>query len=223
MNTKCTFRIQAILFASVLFWALLADTWGYSAALFGSMPGGKAVYDAASRLLWAVPFFVLIVKRPFPLAVEGKALLSLRCHWKSTLIVFAAVTAYALAGMFASHGGFWINTDSALGQVLVKFIIVAIVEELVYRGWGMNALMERMGGRGANALASLYFVLLHTPVYFIRWYLYGSLAWQAMLTQAAYVFVLGLVFGYLFRKSRSILPPMLVHFWSDFSSVLLIG
>ena len=49
------------------------------------------------------------------------------------------------------------------------------------------------------------------------------MALSAMLTQAVYVLILGLVFGYLFKKSKNILPAMLIHFWSDFGSILLIG
>lgn len=75
----------------------------------------------------------------------------------------------------------------------------------------------------ANVLASLYFAALHIPAYLIHWYLDGVLNLSAMLTQAVSVFILGLIFGWVFQKSKSIWPPMLIHFWYDFSFVLFIG
>lgn len=128
-----------------------------------------------------------------------------------------------IAGMFFNHGGFWINSEIYLSQELPKFLMVAFVEETVYRGWGMNAFSAFMSERKANILLTVYFIILHIPSYLIKWYLYGSISIEAMLVQAIYVLIMGLIMGYLFRKSKSLIPSMFIHFWSDFVSVLIIG
>ena len=218
-------KIHLSMLLSVVLWAIVTDAWGYSSLLFGSMPDGWSgyIYGYLSRLVWAVPFIIFIFRYSAQISVNSRELFLHKIHWKSFLGFFFGITAYAIAGMILNHGGFWLNPDLNILQELPKFLIVGFVEEIVYRGWGMNAFAACMKEKKANIWASLYFVLLHFPSYFIHWYLDGTLALSAMLTQAVYVFVLGLVFGYLFRKSKSILPAAVIHFWSDFSSILFIG
>ncbi|MBU9745063.1 CPBP family intramembrane metalloprotease [Lachnospiraceae bacterium ASD3451] len=218
-------KIHLSMLLSVVLWAIVTDAWGYSSLLFGSMPDGWSgyIYGYLSRLVWAVPFIIFIFRYSAQISVNSRELFLHKIHWKSFLGFLFGITAYAIAGMILNHGGFWLNPDLNILQELPKFLIVGFVEEIVYRGWGMNAFAACMKEKKANIWASLYFVLLHFPSYFIHWYLDGTLAVSAMLTQAVYVFVLGLVFGYLFRKSKSILPAAVIHFWSDFSSILFIG
>lgn len=101
--------------------------------------------------------------------------------------------------------------------------MVGFVEEIVYRGWGLNSLSVFMSERKATVITNFYFVALHFPAYLIKWYLHGSIAIEAMFIQAVYVFVLGIIFGYLFKKSKSLLPAIFVHFCCDFISLLIIG
>lgn len=111
--------------------------------------------------------------------------------------------------MFVNHGGFWVNPDVLIAREFFKFLMVGFVEEIVYRGWGMNAFSTLMNEKKANLLSSIYFVVLHFLSYFIHWYMDGTFAISSMLSQAIYVLVMGLIFGYLFRKSKSLLPPKL--------------
>lgn len=218
-------RIHLSLIGSVILWAAVTNAWNYSDFLFRGMPDGWGgyLYGYLSRLAWSLPFILLIVKNAGRIWLPAKELFALKVHWPSFLLVFAAATGYAVAGMFANHGGIWLNPHILLVQELPKFLVVGFAEETVYRGWGMNAFSRHMSFGRANLSASLYFVVLHFPSYFIHWYLDGTFALFAMLTQAVYVFVLSLIFGWTFKKSQSIWPPMLIHFWCDFASVLLIG
>lgn len=218
-------NIHLSLMLSILLWTVVTDAWQYSSVLFGNMPDGwgKYLYGFLSRLLWAAPFIFLIYRNTKHISVGMKDLFLHKICWRPTVVILFLITAYAVLGMLVNHGGFWINPDILLAQELPKFLVVGFAEEIVYRGWGMNAFMAFVSARKANILSSVYFVVLHFPSYFIKWYLNGSLAISAMLTQAVYVFVLGLLFGYIFRKNRSIIPSMVIHFWADFSSVLFIG
>ena len=149
---------------------------------------------------------ILIIKNREGVKVRFRDLFMHRWHWPSFLITFAGLTLYAVIGMFVNHGGLWLNPDAVIIQELLKFLMVGFAEEIVYRGWGMNALASHMSEQKANLEAVVYFVLLHVPAYFVHWYLEGIFRWQALLNQLVFVVALGLVFGYLFRKNRSILP-----------------
>ena len=101
--------------------------------------------------------------------------------------------------------------------------MVAFVEELVYRGWGLNALSAFVSERKANVVSTIFFILLHLPAYFIKLFLGSTFPTAAVATQCTFVLVLGLLFGYLYRKGKSLWSPMLVHFLGDFLGVMLIG
>lgn len=216
-------NIHITLVLSVVFWAVVTDAWNYSSFLALPDRWGNYLYGYYSRMLWALPFLLLAMKYSSRLSVSFKGLFSSKIHWKSFLLLFFMITAYTVAAMYANHGGFWFHATINPAQELPKFLIVGFAEEMVYRGWGMNALASFMSVKAANICSSLYFVLLHFPSYFIHWFLDGNLALSTMLVQAVYVFVLGLIFGYIFRKSKSLLPSMFLHFWSDFASVLFVG
>ena len=125
--------------------------------------------------------------------------------------------------MFFNHGGLWINPDFSFLKHFPTFLMVAFVEELVYRGWGLNALSAFVSERKANVVSTIFFILLHLPAYFIKLFLGSTFPTAAVATQCTFVLVLGLLFGYLYRKGKSLWSPMLVHFLGDFLGVMLIG
>ena len=164
--------------------------------LFGNMHNnwGDYLYGLVSRGIWSIPFIVLIIKCADNLPENSKELFSHKWHWKSIIIALSAITVYLVVGMFVNHGGFWVNQDVCISQVFLKFLMLGVAEEIVYRGFGMNAFSAFMSERKANLLSSIYFVMLHFASYFIHWYLDGTFAVTAMLTQAIYVLVMGLIF-----------------------------
>lgn len=115
------------------------------------------------------------------------------------------------------------NPGIIFPQELLKFFIVGFVEELVYRGYGLNMLSTFMRGRRANIISSLFFAALHLPAYFIHWYRGQAFSLGTMLTQVTGSFVLGLIFGVVFQKSKSVWASAAVHFWYDFSFVTFIA
>lgn len=217
--------VYGLLTISVLFWAVLSDAWGYSEHLFTSLPNNwnQYIYGYISRLIWAMPFLLLIVRDKYKGAIPSKKLLGFHFHWKSFLTVLAISTIYVLCTMFFIHGSWWINPNIIFWQVLSKFLVVGFVEELVYRGFGLNMLSNFSSGRTANIVSSLFFAAVHIPAYFIHWYCSGMFSLTEMITQVITAFIFGLIFGIVFRKSNSIWSSAIIHFWYDFSFVLFIG
>lgn len=97
-------------------------------------------------------------------------------------------------------------------------IIAPIVEEIVFRGAVLFGLMKRYRFHMANVIASLLFVGAHLP----GWHFSGVLIQN--LTQplggALSIFVLGLIFGFVVRKSRSIAGGIVAHGINNFFSML---
>lgn len=198
---------------------------GYSEYFLISLPNdwNRYIYGYISRLIWTMPFLLLIERDKHECAIPSKKILEFHFHWKSFLTVLVLSTIYVLCRMFSLHGGWWINPNIIFLQVLSKFGVVGFVEELVYRGFGLNMLSKYMSGRKANVISSLFFAAVHLPSYFIHWYCDSMFSLTAMLIQAISAFVFGLIFGVMFRKSKSIWPPTIIHFGYDFSYIVFIG
>ncbi len=208
---------------SVLLWAVLSDAWGYSENMRLPDEWNTYIYGYISRTIWVLPFLLLIIKHKSKYPV-----FTLHFNWKPLFIAITACTAYIFGGMLVNHGGWWVNPDVfsrnyGLVQTLLKYMLVGFVEETVYRGFGLVRLAEFMGPRAANAASALFFTAVHIPAYFIHWYRLGTLNLPAMLAQAGTAFVLGIIFGIIFTKSKSLWPPIILHFWYDLESVLFIG
>lgn len=217
--------VYSLLILSVLLWAVLSDAWGYSERFFKGMPDAwnRYLYAYLSRLIWVLPFLLLAAKQKQEGAIPPKQLFGFHFHWKSFLPALALSTLYILCGMLLTHSGWWISPTLPIAQELGKLLIVGFVEELVYRGFGLNRLSSFLSGRAANLISSLFFAALHLPAYFIRGYRGIPFSGAAMLTQAISAFILGLIFGLIFQKSKSVWAPAIIHFWYDFSFVLFIG
>ncbi len=223
--TKGKLYVYIFLVISVLFWAVITDAWGYSEHFLTSLPNdwNRYIYGYISRMVWSMPFLVLVVKETRKNAIPPKQVFGFHFHRKSFLAALALSTGFVLCGMYLTHGGWWTNPNIIFSQELSKFLIVGFVEELVYRGFGLTMLSQYMSGRKATVISALFFAALHIPAYFIHWYCDGIFLLTTMLTQLISAFLMGLMFGILFRKSKSVWASALVHFWYDFVFIVFIG
>ncbi len=222
-NSKAS--VYGLLILSVLLWAALSDAWGYSERFLTGIPDAwrKYLYAYLSRLIWVLPFLLSVLTQNQEGTLPPKQLFGFHFHWQSFWLSLAVSTLYILCGMFLTHGGWWIHPTLPPAREMGKLLIVGFVEELVYRGFALNRLSAFMSGRRANLVSSVFFAALHVPAYFIHWYRGAPFSGAAMLTQVISSFILGLIFGLLFQKSKSVWAPAIVHFWYDFSFVFFIG
>ncbi|MEM2167776.1 MAG: CPBP family intramembrane glutamic endopeptidase [Candidatus Bathyarchaeia archaeon] len=84
-----------------------------------------------------------------------------------------------------------------LQTALYMLTFVGFCEELLFRGMLMTSLEKHMGGKPALILQSLIFAILH-------------LTWRIPL-EVAFVFAAGIIFGLLFKRGRSLIPPTVAH------------
>lgn len=123
----------------------------------------------------------------------------------ATLLLLVIV----LYGLIAAPVGY---RFSPVLQVGILFgLIVAWVEEVVWRGYALPRLVERHGLVGACVVLTLVWLLFHAPLYlapeYNAWGALGFAAWAPFY--AAFTFYL----GWLGASIRySVLLPMLSHF-----------
>ena len=216
-------KIYLSLLGFFLLWTIMTDEWGDAQLLFGT-ENTQLVwgYDVLNRLIWAMLAIVLLFTYRKEIPVTLKQLFTNKSELKPFLLAFIGITIYSLIAMFLNYGRFRLNPEFFFWQTLIKYLTVGFVEELVYRGWAMNAFSKFWPFWKANLVSTFFFILIHFPRYFVRFYLTGNLAFGAMIGQAGFVLICGLLFGYLFHKGKSLCSPMIAHFWVDFLFVLLL-
>ena len=107
---------------------------------------------------------------------------------------------------FNTEMGAFENGDY-IWMLLEVSIIGPMVEELLFRGLVFH-FVERDTGKEGAAI-------------FISALLFGI--WHGIFVQGVYTFLIGLVLGYLYAKTRKLIWPFLVHFVNNFSGTLPPG
>lgn len=209
----------------IAFWAILREI-DFAKTFFGfvSDETWQGVFEGVlRRIIWIAPVIWLIKHYESDLKVNFKDMFLNRINFKLFSVFFGFFTIYTLASMFVAHGGFHINKINFWAK-LITFITVGFVEELAYRGWALNAFSKFMSDRKANFVSSIFFLLLHYPAYISHWFTTGTLNMSGtnnvfelsgFLFHTLLIVIWGLIFGYVFRKNKSVTSPMILHSYYD--------
>ena len=213
--------ILLTLFGFVLLWAVVTDAWGYSSSL--AFNYGKQVYALLCRLFWVFPAICLIKRHSDSLSIGKKELFS-KPVWNRSLVTILIISVIlTFAGMLIMHGGLWFNPEINIPLKIIVICCVGFVEETVFRGWGYNALRRIVSEKKAVILSTLFFVLLHSPAYFVRFYRLGAMDYQTWITQSISAIVWGIVFCRLLKKSKTIWNPIIAHVVYDVLATVFVG
>lgn len=209
------------LFGFVLLWAVVTDAWGYSSHF--EINYGNYIYAYLSRLIWVAPAIWLITRHSASLSISKNALFSRPVWNKHLAIVLIVSLIVPLVGMLVTHGGFWLNPTVNIPLEIIKICLVGFVEETVYRGWGYNALSATVTNNKAVIYSTVFFVLLHSPAFFVRLYRLGTMDYSTWLTQSFTAAIWGVVCCWLLKRSKTIWNPIIAHTAYDVFTVLFVG
>ena len=102
-----------------------------------------------------------------------------------------------------------------VGQFLIS--IPSIFEEAAFRGIVLTVFLSKYTERRSIIFSSVGFELMHL----LNLISGGELVW--VLGQVVWAFIIGLFYGYVFVRTRSLLPPMIVHYLGNVFISSLIG
>lgn len=169
-------------------------------ALIGLMIGRARVVDAGFRKIGLVPRWPL---RDIYWGLAG-GVIALGLAGAVGLIVNFISTLLGQPVDPVAHEALKMLREEFSVELLVALIISAVflaplVEELAFRGVFQTSLLRLFGERRwpALLLAAAVFSIIH----------YAVVPWQALFP----LFILGLVFGYLYERTGSLLTPILAH------------
>ncbi len=216
MEEKSTKLTAAILYAIVLYalWTVLELLVVPAIQTQLSETAFDLIKEVVLKtLIWAVPSVYFIRKYDKALYIGKDEICSVG---RSTLWVLPGlllITVYFLAFAWQQYGKITVNPAfqgfRATGVLVVLF--VGIGEELVFRGWLLNAMLQEKRQWLPVLLNAVLFVLIHFPV----WFREGMLG--LYLTSGAFlqIMVLAVVLSWSFIKSRSIVVSVILHvYWN---------
>jgi membrane protease YdiL (CAAX protease family) len=176
------------------------------------LPKGKRTfrqYLDDIRLTRMQPFFRLV-------------LLALSCYVILALSQVAASFVYRLFERLPINRNFIslvfdLSRDLPPGSPSLLISIPSIFEEAAFRGIVLAVFLSKYTERKSIIFSSVGFGLMHL----LNLVTGGELVW--VLGQIVWAFIIGLFYGYVFVRTRSLLPPMIVHYLGNVFISSLVG
>jgi len=159
--------------------------------------------------VWVLPAMLLIYTFRDTVKIGFKEMFTTKVKWWRYLWVYALLVVWVLLGGFFQPGvlSFVITLNS-----LIIVLFVGITEEMVFRGWLLNATAKDMPQWVAILINAALFLAIHFP----RWIQEGIF----INTFASFNFIgivaLSIIFSISFLKSKNILIPITMHMLYDF-------
>ncbi len=168
----------------------------------------RAITSAIIKIvIWVIPVILLIkiMEKNSPFPYLGL------CHnfrkglkwtgWVSLVFIsfFVVLNFIVLDNTIDFQLGFneWLNI----------ILLVGITEEIVFRGFLLKKLMDSFRFWIANTITSFLFVSIHFPI----WIYKGLFEFPNILSSIISVFVMGIIFGFVYKKSNSLWSVIIIH------------
>lgn len=100
-------------------------------------------------------------------------------------------------------------------EVLNSVLLAGLLEEMMFRGFILQEIHKRLDFWKANALTALLFVAIHYPV----WIRLGTFF---HFETHLYIFLVGLLFGYVYKKTGSLWAAIILHSAHNFFLAILL-
>lgn len=204
------------LFIFYLWWAVeeICD-WQYSSILLLQ----ESISALVKFATWSIPAYFLIKKYSDRLAIGYSTMFKNHFRFWPYLGLFILMLIYLFATVYFTSETIRINPSWHPTDLIGSFLIVGITEELVFRGWILNALLTKFKTWVALLIDSILFLVIHFPI----WYRTGTFLSNFASGAEFTVIILGILFGLLFIKSKNIFVPIIFHmFWDLILTVFLL-
>ena len=181
----------------------------------------RAIYSSAVKLiLWDVSAFGFAywVRHASPLQYLGLSVMPPARRWLLYLIVIGLFTG-TIIGFETIFGGHALSLVGMPFTVTIPdilfYLVSPVIEEILFRGLLLKELASLMPQWSANLLTSLLFAGIHLPF----WLSHGGSS-ETVLANTVGVLIFSLVAGWLYLKSASVWPSVLVHIVNNCISAL---
>ncbi|MCL2842059.1 MAG: CPBP family intramembrane metalloprotease [Oscillospiraceae bacterium] len=160
--------------------------------------------EVIKLLVWTLPAILLIKHYRDDMSISLKEMFTSKPTWfKDAFILLVIFAPLIRAGIF---DGFAMNPDFDPTWLIGAVVFVGITEEVVFRGFLLNAFLKKMKIQYAIALDAVLFTLIHFPIW-----IYQGLGFSDFLRGIIVVPILSVLFAYSFIKTKHIFVPIALH------------
>ena len=167
-------------------------------------------------LVWTVPAVMLIRYYEDDLWISLREMFTNKLKWFKTAPLLLLVF-YPLAGAWLSQGSLVINPDFNPLRLFEPVIFAGITEELVFRGFLLNAFLIKMKTVPAVIASEVLFTLIHYPIWIYWGFDLTTILWSSII-----VFFTGVFFAFSFIKTKNIWVPIVLHMTWNLFMVLFV-
>jgi CAAX amino terminal protease family. len=172
------------------------------------------------NLVWTLPAIVLISHYRSFVVISLNEMFTTKVIWSKYLPTFAFFTVYIGVAALYTHGKLEISPNFVCTDLFIV-LFVGLTEELVFRGWFLNASINLDANKQkwlAISINALMFLLIHFP----RWIYEGILIDNFSNLGFLGILALSVIFSQTFIKSRNILVPIALHMYWDLLMFLFV-
>lgn len=165
-------------------------------------------------IVWIVPTWLYI---KYYLHTKSFDYLRMNVNVKKGL--FWGVVLSLLVGLYFAFETYSINQQSfqfslSFDDYLNGILMAGLAEEIVFRGLILQEINKKMAFWKANIVTALLFLVIHYPIWIQNEIIFH-------FGTHIYVFVLGLLFGFVYKKTGSLWTVIILHALHNFFVTLI--
>lgn len=165
-------------------------------------------------IVWIVPTWLYI---KYYLHTNSFDYLRMNVNVKKGL--FWGVVLSLLVGLYFAFETYSINQQSfqfslSFDDYLNGILMAGLAEEIVFRGLILQEINKKMAFWKANIVTALLFLVIHYPIWIQNEIIFH-------FGTHIYVFVLGLLFGFVYKKTGSLWSVIILHALHNFFVTLI--
>lgn len=115
-------------------------------------------------IIWLIPAAVLQNHFSKQMFVKKEEIYSFNKNCLITIPVFLLFTAYHFISNYTQNGKVELSSSFGIADIFI-FASVGICEEMVFRGWFLNAALNKINKWIAVIINAVMFLLIHFPVW----------------------------------------------------------
>lgn len=214
-------KIKKVEYSTIFgYYALLLGIWFASELMLYpvidrsfSLIQSEMIENVYKSVIWFVPAFLLIKKYNDELAIELDEMLKPKKMLRTVGPFVLLFLAYILFGQFIRLGHLGISENFKPILLIGSVLVAGIAEEVVFRGFILNALVTKMKKWPAMLITALLFLVVHFPI----WMYHGIFVSNLLTGTFVLIMALSVLFSWAFLKSKTIFVPILLHMcWNLF-------
>ena len=175
------------------------------------------VLESTMKLLvWTLPAILLIKYFEDDMWISLKEMFTNRLRWFKSAPVLLLVLFPIVSALFL-HGELLVAPSFEAVELIQGVMFVGITEEIVFRGFLLNAFLKRMKIWKAVALDATLFALIHFPIW-----IYTGFDLAMILSNSVQILAISTFFAFSFYKTKNIFVPIALHMIWNLLGILFV-